>query len=103
MLVLPSGAVVPHTNPGVVANHSDVHNFAHYAFSSAFKLDDILNWCWGTGFSAYDCLMIASANGYAFCVTEPRRRAVWVALDTGYADACEEHGVCDSRSFAAQF
>lgn len=92
MLVLANGAVIPHTNPGVVADRQTVRDFSHYAFfHGVYNLDDIINWCWGAGLSAMECLMVASANGYAFCVVEPRRRVIWSSLEAGWDAHCIEN------------
>lgn len=89
MLVLSSGAVVPHVNPGTLPNHETVHLFARYVRRGA-TLDALLQDCWGRGLSAYDTVLIASVNGFGLCVAEPRRRAVWGNLDIGWKAHCAE-------------
>lgn len=89
MLVLASGVVVPHVNPGTKSDHTITHFRARYVRRGA-TLDALLKDCWGRGLSAYEAVMIASVNGYGLCIAEPARKRVWANMDAGWAQHCAE-------------
>lgn len=96
MLINQNGSVVPHVNPGAVADHKTVHTTALFAWNCAdkgaiHKLDTILEDCWSKGLSMYQTINICSVNGYALCIAEPRRKIIWDRWDTSWAAHCAEN------------